>query len=428
HDAQSLLKAARQRDLLDAYASAEAEREAVEEAHRQHARLAEREAMLEAQVADARKQADYLGHVAREIRGAAVRPGEDEELAADARRLANVEEWNRLMAQMSALVDGEDGSAVDQVGQAVRSAEQLSRLDPAAAAWRDLLDQAAAVLDEVARAVRDHHGSLEQDPERLEAVERRRDLLFRLKQKYGPTLEDVVRRGEEAATALRLVDTGDEELAVISRERRAADERLREAARSLTARRRRAAGRLARAVDDLLPRLGMPGGKFLAQVEAMPDARVGPAGADQVAFLVQLNLGLEARPLSAVASGGELSRVMLALKVVLAGQDDVPTLVFDEVDQGVGGEVASQIGEALARAAETRQVLVITHLPQIAVRARHHIVISKQPLGGMATARAHLIEGEERVGEVARMLGDPEAVTARKHASELLRKTGLRLA
>jgi len=427
HDAQSLLKPARQRDLLDAYASAESEREAVREAHRRVVSLAERERGLEAQLAEARKQADYLGHVAREIAGTEIRSGEDEELAVESRRLANVEEWNRLVAQIAGLVDGDEGAAVDRVGQALRAVEQLERLDPAVAEWRGLLDQAAASLDEVARAVRDHEGAVEQDPERLEAVERRRDLLFRLKQKYGPTLEDVVRRGEEASAALHLVDTGDEELGAITRERRAADEVRAEAARRLTTKRRRAATRLARAVEELLPRLGMPGGKFVVSVTPVAGP-VGPAGADDVTFLVQLNVGLEARPLAAVASGGELSRLMLALKVVLMREDDVPTLVFDEVDQGVGGEVAGQVGDALARVAETRQVLVITHVPQIAARARHHVVVSKQPRSGIATAEAHVIEGEERVGEVARMLGDAEALTARKHASELLRKAGLRLA
>jgi DNA repair protein RecN (Recombination protein N) len=426
HDAQSLLRPARQRDLLDACGSAEDERVAVRAAHRRVTTLTEREQILEATVAEARRQADYLRHVAQEIQGAGLRSGEDDELAVEARRLANVEEWNRLVSQIVALVDDEESSAVDRVGQALRAVEQLERLDPATASWRGLLDQAAAALDEVARAVRDHEGTLEQDPERLEAVERRRDTLFRLKQKYGPTLDDVLRRGEEAAAALRLVDSGDGELKAVTQERQAAEQALLEAARRLTGKRRRAATRLARAVDELLPRLGMPGGQF--SVRVAPAAQVDATGTDDVTFLVKLNVGLEARPLASVASGGELSRLMLALKVVLAREDDVPTLVFDEVDQGVGGEVAGQVGDALARVAETRQVLVITHLPQIAARARCHIVVTKQPMSGIATAVARAVQGEERVGEVARMLGDAEALTARKHASELLRKAGLRLA
>ncbi|HWP37609.1 MAG TPA: DNA repair protein RecN [Gemmatimonadales bacterium] len=426
HDAQSLLRAHRQRDILDAFGDAEAEREAVRVAHAKAASLAERERALEAQVREARKQADYLRHVAAEIRGAAPRPGEDEDLALESRRLANVEELNRLVAQVASLVDGDEGSAVDRVAQARRAAEQLERIDPSVATWREMLEQAAANLDEVARAIRGYEGAVEQDPERLEAVERRRDTLFRLKQKYGPAIDDVLRRGEEAERALALVDTGDQALTEIAAERREADQVLAEAAGRLTGKRRRAATRLARAVEELLPRLGMPGGKFIVSVT--PGAAIGPAGADDVEFLVKLNVGLDARALADVASGGELSRLMLALKVVLAHHDAVPTLVFDEVDQGVGGEVASQVGEALARVAETRQVLVITHLPQIAARARHHVVISKQPRGGVATADARPIEGEERVGEVARMLGDADAPTARKHASELLRKAGLRLA
>jgi DNA repair protein RecN (Recombination protein N) len=426
HDAQSLLRAARQRDILDAFGDADAEREAVSAAHRTAAGLRDQERALDAQVAAARQQADYLRHVAAEIRAAAPRPGEDDELALEARRLANVEELNRLVAQVASLVDGDELSAVDRVGQARRVAEQLERIDPSVAAWLDLLAQAAANLDEVARAIRNYEGAVEQDPERLEMVERRRDTLFRLKQKYGPTIDDVLRRGQEAEQALALLDTGDEALKGIAAQRQKADQALAEAGARLTGKRRRAATRLARAVEELLPRLGMPGGKFI--VSLTPAAAVGPAGADEVEFLVKLNVGLDARPLAQVASGGELSRLMLALKVVLAHHDAVPTLVFDEVDQGVGGEVASQVGEALARVGETRQVLVITHLPQIAARARHHVVISKQPRRGVATADARPIEGEERVEEVARMLGDADAPTARKHASELLRKAGLRLA
>jgi DNA repair protein RecN (Recombination protein N) len=426
HDAQSLLRPARQRDILDAFGDALATREAVSAAHERATSLGERERALETQLAEARKQADYLRHVAHEIDSARPQPGEDDELALEARRLANAEELRRLVTLVAALVDGEETSAVDNVGQTRKAVEQLERIDPSVAGWRELLEQAAANLDEVARAARDYESGMDQDPERLEAVERRRDLLFRLKQKYGPTIEDVVRRGEEAARALELVDTGDEDLTRIAAERREADQVLAEAARRLTAARRRAAARLTRAVEDQLPRLGMPGGKFTVSIT--PSASIGPAGGDDVVFLVKLNVGLEARPLADVASGGELSRLMLALKVVLAREDAVPTLVFDEVDQGIGGEVASQVGEALARVAEARQVLVITHLPQIAARARHHVVVTKQPRGGIATADARPIEGEERVGEVARMIGDADAPTARRHASELLRKAGLRLA
>ncbi|MGH7704076.1 MAG: DNA repair protein RecN, partial [Gemmatimonadales bacterium] len=186
----------------------------------------------------------------------------------------------------------------------------------------------------------------------------------------------------------------------------------------LTARRQEAAARLARAVNRLLPRLGLAGGKLEAALHPMPEP--SPYGQESVLFTVRLNLGLEARPLARSASGGELSRLMLALKVTLAGHDAVPTLIFDEVDQGISGEIGAQVGEALARVAEHRQVLVITHLPQIAARADRHLVVSKSPRGGVATSDVQQIHGEDRVAEIARMLGDPEAETARRHAEALL--------
>jgi DNA repair protein RecN (Recombination protein N) len=162
----------------------------------------------------------------------------------------------------------------------------------------------------------------------------------------------------------------------------------------------------------------MARGRFEAALRPLPAPTA--QGAESVEFLVRLNVGLDERPLARVASGGELSRLMLALKVVLARHDAVPTLVFDEVDQGIGGEVGAQVGEALAEVAGRRQVLVITHLPQIAARADHHLVVSKAPRGGVATSDVAVLHGEDRVAELARMLGDPDGETARRHAVAML--------
>ena len=193
---------------------------------------------------------------------------------------------------------------------------------------------------------------------------------------------------------------------------------LLEACAALTRKRRAAAARLAKAVEQLLPGLGLPGGKFLVEVKAL-ESPTG-SGADQVAFLVQLNVGLDARPLAQVASGGELSRLMLALKVVLAAHDAVPTLVFDEIDSGVGAEVGAQVADALAKVGESRQVLVITHLAQIAARARHHVKVTKAPKRGVATADVSVLDAQERIDEVARLLGGVKDPSLRQHAEELL--------
>jgi DNA repair protein RecN (Recombination protein N) len=194
------------------------------------------------------------------------------------------------------------------------------------------------------------------------------------------------------------------------------------AADALSAKRREASSRLARGVTRLLPSLGLGGGNLDVELKALE--RIEGTGQESVAFMVRLNTGLDARPLGRAASGGELSRIMLALKVVLARHDAVPTLVFDEIDQGIGGEIGARIGEALAEVAERRQVLVITHLPQIAARAERHLVVSKAARKGIATSDVQLIHGEDRVGELARMLGDADADTARRHAEVLLRGDG----
>jgi len=260
---------------------------------------------------------------------------------------------------------------------------------------------------------------VEEDPTRLAEIERRRDLLFRLTGKYGATIDAVLATHAESAAELDLLDTADVDLRALAARRTAAESALRAAADALTARRKDAADRLARGVNRLLPRLGLPGGKLL--VALAPLAEPASHGQESVQFDVQLNVGLEAKPLARVASGGELSRLMLALKVVLVRHDAIATLVFDEVDQGIGGEVGVQVGAALAEVAERHQVLVITHLPQIASRADRHLMVSKQARGGMATSDVQLIHGEDRVGEIARMLGDTEGDAARRHALALLR-------
>jgi DNA repair protein RecN (Recombination protein N) len=422
HEAQSLLKPASQRDMLDAYADAADERERVAAAFREAGDLRGEETALAARRDDVRKRADYLRHVAREIADAKPRPGEDEALAVEAKRLGNVEELGRLAEQMlDALETADEHSALDRLGQVDRALGGLERIDESVGRWRDLLDTARANL-ELALAARDYASELDADPARLAEVERRRDLLYRLTQKYGPTLDDVVRASEEAARELDLLDTAEFDLDRIRERRAAADDALQRAAAALTAKRRAAAKKLAGAVGKLLPGLGMPDGRFTIAIGAAPT--VTAAGSDSVTFTVQLNPGLEARPLAQVASGGELSRLMLALKVVLAAHDAVPTLVFDEVDQGIGGEVAVKVGEALARVAGARQVLVITHLPQIAARASHHVAISKRPRGGIATADVAVLDEPARIGEVARMLGRGEDPVVRRHAEELVKGGG----
>jgi DNA repair protein RecN (Recombination protein N) len=289
------------------------------------------------------------------------------------------------------------------------------------------LDDAVHRLDEIyhqaadlGRFLGDYASSVEHDPARLEAIGLRRDLLFRLKRKYGPEIEDVLETARRCRSELDSLERAVQDRGDLERSLREATDRLRERAGELSRARADAALVLSREVEKVLPELGMPHGTF--EVALQPAEEVGPGGAETVEFRVALNPGFDRRPLARVASGGELSRVMLALESILAAADRVPTLVFDEVDAGIGGVVAKGVAEKLARVSEHHQVLVVTHLAQLASRARAHLRVEKGVSGGMAATSVVELEGEDRVEEIARMLGgDPQSERSRDHARELLR-------
>lgn len=418
HETQSLLHADSQREILDAFAGAEGERAALAEAHATLESLKSEESDLVARRDEVRRRADYLRHVQQEIEQARLQAGEDEQLDAEARRLSHAGTLGDQARKLVLLLDGEDGGAIPALGQVDRLLGSLERIDPSVSIWRELLDGAFNQLTELSRLADDYASGLQDDPARLSEVERRRDQLYRLKQKYGSTIEAVIAARTSAAGELDLLDTADLDLRQIAARRVAAEAACQAAADALSVKRKETGTRLARAVTRLLPDLGLPGGKI--DVDLIPLQRIEASGQESVTFTARLNAGLESRPIAKAASGGELSRIMLALKVVLARHDAVPTLVFDEVDQGIGGEVGAQVGGALAEVSARRQVLVITHLPQIAARAERHLVVSKAAKRGIATSDVQQIHGEDRVTEIARMLGDSEGNTARKHAASLL--------
>jgi DNA repair protein RecN (Recombination protein N) len=420
HETQSLLRADAQRDILDAFAGAGPERDAVAEAYAAVATLRAEESSLAARRDEVRRRADYLRHVVREIEQARLKSGEDEALRVEAQRLSQAGALAEQAARIADLLEGDSGNALGALAQAGRALGSLEKTDPATAEWRELLDGALANLTELARLAGAYAQDVQEDPDRLAVVEERRDLIHRLCQKHGAGIEAVLATRDEAAAELDLLDTADVDLRALAARRAAAESALQSAAETLTEKRQEAAERLARGVNRLLPKLGLPGGKL--QVSFEPLAEPGARGREDVRFDVQLNVGIEARPLARAASGGELSRLMLALKVVLARHDAVGTMVFDEVDQGIGGEIGARVGDALAEVAERHQVLVITHLPQIAARADRHLVVSKEARDGLATSDVQTIHGEDRVAEIARMLGDAEGEAARRHAQALLRR------
>jgi DNA repair protein RecN (Recombination protein N) len=419
HEAQTLLDPDAQRRILDAFAGATESASAVRDAYDTLAHVRREITDLRRRRADAEKRADYLRHVVQEIETAKLAEGEDARLEEEARRLENAEELRELATGIVECVEGEEESALQRLSAIERLLSTIQRVDPTLARLQELYDTAYYNLEALAREMSEYEASVELDPERLEEVRRRRDLLFRLTKKYGPTLAEVVEAGRSARAELDLVDSADLDLRTLEERERAAAQALQERAAALSALRAHASERLGRAVDEVLPDLGMPDGRFHAALVALRD--VGPDGAEAVEFRVSLNVGHEERPLARVASGGELSRVMLALKTILARLDRVPTLIFDEVDAGIGGRVGLQVGETMRRVATYHQVFAITHLPQIAARAHHHILVSKGARGGVTTADVAVLDGDLRIAEIARMLGgDPESEVSRAHARELL--------
>jgi len=418
HEAQALLEPDAQLSILDAFGEAAEERTAVAATHHRLAEARSAIAALATRRADAEKRADWLAHVAKEIAEAALKEGEDERLDEEARRLTHAEELRALVGELNEALDG-DGGALGRIGHLQKPLGALQRIDPSTARLQELFDAAWYALEEVAREAREYGDGIEHDPARLDEVERRRDLIFRLTKKYGGSIASTLAAGREARAELDLLDTAGLDLRGLEQRVKDAESEYRAAAAKLTAKRQKAAKALAAAVEQRLPDLGMPDGRFLVQLTARGEPSA--YGGEEVEFRVALNLGHEARPLARVASGGELARVMLALKTILARLDGVPTLIFDEVDAGIGGRTGLMVGDAMRDVAGSHQVFAITHLPQIAARAHHHIVVRKAAKGGVTTSDVSLVTAEDRVDEIARMLGgDAESATSREHARELL--------
>ncbi|MGQ0815820.1 MAG: DNA repair protein RecN [Gemmatimonadota bacterium] len=420
HEHQTLLRAHEQRAILDEYAGAtELARDVADEHAR--VRVLENElGQLERRRMEAEQRADYLRFQVGEIDAAKPRAGEEDEIANEAVRLEHSEELATLAQQLYQNIYAAEKSLTSKMGELRRTLDHLIRIDASQQDAKELLDGAYYALEDLGRRMGDYAGTIEYDPARLEQLRQRQDLLFRLKSKYGPALEDVIAAGEKARAELALVDDAAVARQDLERALAAARAQLEASTAGLTKQRKKAAAKLQKEVGALLPDLGMGSGKFDVALETEPALTAG--GAESVEFRIALNAGFEPRSLSRIASGGELSRVMLALKTMLARVDKVPTLVFDEIDAGIGGRVAVQVADKLRDVAHNHQVFVITHLPQLAARARHHLLVEKVEREGTTLTRVSELSGDERVRELARMLGgDPESSVSLEHAREMLR-------
>ncbi len=419
HEHQTLLRQEAQRRILDAFGDAQDLASGVGRGFETLSGLETRLSELRERRRDLESRADFLRFQVGEIEEGRVGIGEDTALQDEARRLEHSEELLRESAAIHGELYGGDAAVTDRLSQLLGSLARLKPWDPLLEGPHDALQDAYHGLAEVGRELGEYAANVRHDPGRLAEVRDRLDLIHRLKRKYGPELDDVVETGARLRTELDELEGAGWDEEALRRDRERARRHLADAARSLTGKRREAARRLETDVEALLPELGLPGSTFQVLLDDLPE--IGAHGAERVEFLVSVNAGFAPMALGRVASGGEFSRVMLALKAILARVDQVPTLVFDEIDAGIGGQVAALVAAELLEVARYHQVFVITHLPQLASRAHSHLRVEKTDGVGLAATSVDELEGEARVREIARMLsGDPESETSREHARELL--------
>jgi DNA repair protein RecN (Recombination protein N) len=419
HEHQRLLEPSHQLDVLDAHAETEGPREAYTAlfGKRQAARSA-----VETQRAvdrDRAQRLDLLRFQVSEIDAARLAAGEEDVLRSERRRIAHAERFAASLAEIVDILYDDPTSVAARLSRADQILRDLERLDPGFAALGDPVGLAAGAVDEAVQQARRLRDSVVFDPARLEEIDGRLDVLARLKRKYGDSLDAILAYREAIAADLDRLERHEEILAAAERELALLEAELTESARSLSAARVQAAAGLAGHVQHELRQVGMDRAVF--EIAVSPLNQPSVTGGDRVEFRLSANPGETVRPLARVASGGELSRAMLAIKTVLAARDRSPTMVFDEIDAGIGGRVADMVGQKLAAIARERQVLCVTHLAPIAARATVHQRVVKSVRGGRTTTAVGTLSGGERVEEIARMLGG-EAITdaARRHARELL--------
>ena len=439
HDHQSLLHAAKQLAILDAFGGLEKAREEFGGLVRRRATLETEKSALIVDEKTYAQQLDLLRFQVQEISTARLKPGEDEEVETEFHRASNAAKLLQLSQAALDVLSESDNSLLTQSGAVGRVLAELQRVDAGAANLVELHAQASETLRELQNSVSHYADKVDVDPARLAELEERLNLLQTLKRKYGSSLAEVIAFGDEVTTKLQSLESRDAELARLNAALEKLDAEILSAGKKLSAARKKVIPQLAKAVSGQLADLGFKQGKFDVEIKTdfagdevtslkskesqslfTSSPTIKQSGFDEIEFQFAPNLGEPAKPLRAIASSGEMARVMLALKTVLAVVDEIPVLVFDEVDANVGGETANAVGEKMKQIAAKRQVFCITHLPQVAAVADAHYVVTKQVKAGRTISEITLLDKKSRVTELARMLGG-QTDAARKHAEALLK-------
>lgn len=414
---RSLVSQERQMDLLDAFAEADTPllqyRQAYQDWQTVH------KAFVQAQESDmaSERELDFLRHQVQEIESAAFTEEEASQLETRWQRARNASRLRDTALPMAQSLDGGQDALIDKLHQVIRQARDLERMDAGCGRWIEGLEEALNCLEDIAAEVQDYAETLESDPEELARLENRIAMLDTLKRKYGADFQAITQHLEDCRSKLDALDNREEHLQHLADEETKKRDVLAQAATTLSAARSKAAPKLAADFLRHATQLGFR--QSLFDVRLTPQDTPGPHGAESVEFFFGPNPGEPLKPLRHIASSGELARVMLALKSALAGQDDTPLLVFDEIDANVGGEIARAVGIKMRELGKKHQVIAITHFPQVAALADFHYLISKVQEAGRTVSQLRRIDGDARVSELVRMLGT-SSESAEAHARELL--------
>jgi DNA repair protein RecN (Recombination protein N) len=435
HEHQTLLRSESHLQLLDRHAVLDAALEEYGTAYRATAESRARADELRERERTRAEQLELARFRIAELERAGLQPGEDERLASERTVLANAARLGAAAAEAEQMLSGESAPALDAVARAQTRVGDAAAIDPKLADALELISSARLGLEEAAHTLRDYAARVEADPARLEEIETRMAELARLKRKYGGTLADVIETLERSRVEVAELERVSDSRAEAEARLRDALDRLARTGSELSARRRSAAAELKRRMETELKTLGMRAPVFEARFAPLEASEstfthdrvtLGPSGADSIEFMLSPNLGQPPMALARIASGGELSRVMLALKRLEAQRRGVATMIFDEVDAGVGGAVAQVVGLKLKELARFHQVLCVTHLPQVAAFADTHFLVEKEERRGATRSRVNALAQAERIEEVARMLGGAEVSDKfRRAARELIERARL---
>jgi DNA repair protein RecN (Recombination protein N) len=430
HDHQSLLHPAKQLLILDAFGKLEKEREVFGELIRRRTVFENEKSALVVDEKTYAQQLDLLRFQVEEISGARLHPDEEKSVEENFRRASNAAKLLQLSQAALDILSENENSLLAQAGVLGRTLQELQRVDSGAANLVELNSQAVGAWRELQTELSRYAEKVDVDPAQLQKLEERLNLIHSLKRKYGATLAEVIAFGAEAKIKLQSLESRDVDLARLNAELEKLDTEILKAGQKLSAARKKIIPQLAKAVGKQLADLGFKQSKFdvdmkpltpsLSPSDGVRERSISSTGLNEIEFQFAPNPGEPAKPLRAIASSGEMARVMLALKTVLAAEDEIPVLIFDEVDANVGGETANAVGEKMKQIAAKRQVLCITHLPQVAAPADAHYVVTKQIRDGRTISEIALLTKKERVTELARMLGG-QTDAARKHAEALVK-------